>query len=251
MNKITYICFVFLLSIYNITEAQIQRVRIDFESPLGFVRPLLLGFDPNNVATDGVDLGWDALNADNFPDELDWLIANELGIINHYVIQGVGAFDETKKYPFGLLLTNSGNITISLNSLENFDPPINVYIYDSEYDTYTQINNTSFTANMPSGEYLDKYYIAFLEPSLSLNENNLQEEAEIKYLSNTKELYINTNNSYIKQVSLHSLLGQEVFSLKDINSNKLRILLDFIKTDFNIVTIITDNGSVSKKIIIH
>ena len=30
-----------------------QRVRIDFESPNGYVRPLLLGFTTDNAATDG------------------------------------------------------------------------------------------------------------------------------------------------------------------------------------------------------
>lgn len=246
MNKITYICFVFLLSIHNICEAQVQRVRIDFKSPLDFVRPLLLGFDPDGSATDGYDEGWDALNPDNFPDDLNWLIESD-----RYVIQGVGAFDETKKYPFGLFLTNSGNITISLNSLENFDPPIDVYIYDAEFDTYTQINTNGYTAVMSSGDYLNKYYIAFFEPSLSTVKNDLQ-ETEISYLRNTKELYINTyNNSNIKQVSLNNLLGQEIFVLKDINNKEIKISLDNITTNICIVTIKTDKGVLTKKILTH
>ncbi len=244
MKTITSVCFVVLFSIHNICEAQPQRVYIDFESPQGFVRPLLISFDPTNSATDGVDLGWDALNFDNYPDDLNWMIEG-----GRYVIQGVGAFDETKKYPFGLFLTNSGTITILLNSLENFDTPIDVYIYDAILDTYTQINNTDYTAVIPSGNYLNMYYIAFMEPSLSLDENELQKN-EIKYLSNTKELYINTyNNSTIKQISMYNLIGQELFILKDINNNEIKISLDFITTGISIVNIITDKGVLTKKII--
>ncbi len=244
MNKITYICFVMLIAFLNYSEAQVQRVRIEFQSPTGYVRPLLLGFDPTNTATDGVDFGWDVLNFDNIPGDLNWLIEGD-----RYVVQGVGAFAETKIYPFGLFLTYSGTITISLKALENFDTPINVYIYDAYLDTYTQINNTDYTTPMLSGDYLDMYFIAFMEPALSLVENDLQ-ETEIRYLRNIKELYINTyNNSTIKQISLYNLLGQELFVLKDINNNEIKISLDFITTGISIVNIITDKGVLTKKII--
>ena len=251
MNKITYICFIFLLSIYNTTEAQMQRVYINFESPTGSIRSLLLGFDPSNNATDGVDLGWDALNPDNFPDDLNWIIEN-----NRYVIQGVGAFDNTKQYPFGLFLANSGTISISLNLLENFASPIDVYIYDSEFDTYTQINNNSFTVVMPSGDYLNKYYIAFLEPSLYLNDNNLEIDAEIKYLSNPKELYINVPDAIdVKQVYLVNLIGQTVKSwnitnMSNISSNEFRIPVKNISIGTYIIKVETNSGTINKKIII-
>lgn len=246
MNKITYLCFVLLFSINNICQSQIQRVRIDFTSPVGFFRPILLGFDPTNTATDGVDWGYDTLLFDNIPDDLNWMLEGD-----RYITQGVGAFDETKKYPFGLFLTNSGTITISLNALENFTTPIDVYIYDAYLDTYTQINTEDFTEEVLSGDYLDKYFIAFMEPALSSNENDLQ-ETTIQYFSKTKELYINTyNNSIIKQISLHNLLGQELFVQNDINNSKIKVYLDFITTDISIATIITDKGVLAKKIIVN
>jgi len=246
MNKITYICFVILIAFLNYSEAQVQRVRIEFESPTGYVRPLLLGFDPTNTATDGVDFGWDVLNFDDIPGDLNYMIEG-----GRYVVQGVGAFDETKMYPFGLFLTYSGAITISLTALENFNIPIDVFIYDAYLNTYYKINDTEYTTLMLSGDYLDKYFIAFIEPSLSLVENDLQ-ETRISYLRNTKELYINTyNNSTIKQISIHNLLGQELFVLKRINNNEIKISLDFITTDISIVTIITDKGVLTKKILIN
>lgn len=246
MNKITYISFVILIAFQSYSEAQVQRVRIEFVSPTGYIRPLLLGFDPTNTATDGVDFGWDVLNFDSIPGDLNWMIEGD-----RYVVQGVGAFDETKKYPFGLFLTYPGAITISLKTLENFITPIDVYIYDAYLDTYTQINNTNYTTLMLSGDYLDKYFIAFMEPALSTSENDLQ-ETTIQYFSKTKELYINTNNnSVIKQISLYNLLGQELFNLKNINNNEIKISLDFITTNIGIVTIITDKGVLTKKILIH
>lgn len=246
MNKITYISFVILIAFQSYSEAQVQRVRIEFVSPIGYIRALLLGFDPTNTATDGVDPGWDTLNFDDIPGDLNWMIEGD-----RYTTQGVGAFHETKTYPFGLFLTYSGTITISLTALENFDTTIDVYIYDAILDTYTQINDADYTADVASGDYLNMYYIAFLQPALSLDENELQKN-EIRYLSNTKELYINTyNNSIIKHISIHNLLGQELFVLKRINNNEIKISLDFLTTDISLVTIITDKGVLFKKIIIH
>ncbi len=251
MNKISYICFVLLLFIYNISEAQVQRVRIDFESPTGYIRPLLLGFDPTNTATDGVDWGWDILNFINIPGDLNWIIEDD-----RYIVQGVGTFDETKKYPFGLFLTYSGTITISLISLDNFSTPINVYIYDAVLNTYTQINDDDFTVDMPSGDYLDMYYIAFLEPSLSLTENDIR-ETEVQYFSNTKELYINTyNNSNIQKLSLHNLLGQTVKSWDIKNkpnllSNEFKIPLKNIADGTYIIKVETNKSTIKKKILIN
>ena len=77
---------------------------------------MLLGFVPNNLATDYFDYGYDAMNTESFPNDLSWLINSE-----PYIIQGVGDFDESKLYPLGLYLSDSGEIEISLNTLENFD----------------------------------------------------------------------------------------------------------------------------------
>ena len=229
MIKITQVCIAFILmfslngfsnnanstsisNTINIIQTSppspIQRVRIDFVTPMGYVRHLLLGFTTDDVATDGFDYGYDGANADNFPDDASWLINN-----NKYVIQGVGSFDVIKKYPIGVFLTNSGIVKMSLNSLENFDSPIDVFIHDALLNTYTKINDVSFTTDMASGEYLDRFFIAFLDEnalpenaSLSTEENKLNSTV-VNYLRNTKELYINTNSTQnIKNIRIYNIL---------------------------------------------
>ncbi len=139
-------------------SSSIQRVRIDFTMPNGFVRHLLLGFTPDNTATDGVDYGYDGLNPDDFPDDLNWIIEDE-----RYVIQGVGAFENTKIYPLGLFLSNSGDIEIKLTGLENFTEDINVFVFDAKLNTYTQLNDANYSGYSDSGDYTDRYFITFLD----------------------------------------------------------------------------------------
>jgi hypothetical protein len=123
MTKITQVCiaFIFVLSMNSFSSntisannnnngqitqpGTIQRLRLNIVTPQGYLRQLLLGFTSDNAASDGVDYGYDALNFDDFPDDCNWVINDD-----RFVIQGVGAFDETKKYPLGLFLTNSGSV---------------------------------------------------------------------------------------------------------------------------------------------
>lgn len=262
MNKITYLCFVFLfcLSFSGISQSnQIKRVRIDFVGPKDYTRHLLLAFTPNDEASDGVDYGYDALVFDNFPDDLNWVIDN-----GRYIIQGVGTFNTTKYYPLGMYLSNSGEIEIALIALENFDSPIDVFIYDSVLNTFTSINDSRYIKTLTNGNYLDRFYITFTDNSslidiasgtnnaLSLTENDLK-ETSFSYIKSTKELVIKTNSSInLKEVSFYDVLGKKLLNVRNLNSDYIIIPLSNIKTSSSlIVSLLTEDGKqVNKHIII-
>jgi hypothetical protein len=261
MSKITYLCFVILFCLsLNISSqsGEIQRVRVDFVSPLGYARHLLLAFTPDNAASDGFDYGYDALLFDEFPDELNWMIDNK-----RYVIQGVGSFENSKFYPFGMFLTNSGEIKIRLTALENFDTPINVFIYDSEQDLYTSINNSDYVKSVTKGEYLDRFFITFTNNSelinipgsvnaLSISENEIKEPS-LNYVKSTRELQIKTNTAVnLKQVSLYNILGKQLINIENINSNTIRIPLSSLNTNGSLIVSLTaeDGKKLNKHILV-
>lgn len=265
MAKITYlsVTLFMLVSLAGISTGNastsngiIQRVRIDFVMPNGYVRHLLLSFTSDNSASDAYDYGYDALNKDDFPYDLNWIIENE-----RYVIQGVGAFENTKRYPLGMFMAQDGNIQIALDTLENFDTPIDLFIYDSQLNTYTQINYSNYAATISKGDYLDRFYLTFKDGSssssfakttLTTDEINL-EDTKVSYLNNTKELYINTNETYtIKNIYVNNLLGQELLSLANVNAKIIKIPMQTNQTKFGVVTIETAQGKyLSKKIAIN
>ena len=210
MKNLIYAAVLLLSTCYGINAQDIQRVRIDLETPLGQTRQLLLGFTPDNSATDGFDYGYDAPNIDNFPDDFSWIIDNE-----PYIIQGVGAFQASKKYPIGFFLSNTGNVTIDLNSLENFQGPIDVFIYDAYENAYTLINDQSFTANLSSGIYTDRYYIAFDDlnsnQNLSLNEVLTAKGISLQFNRSTRNLEIRLNQAFlVESLEIYNQLGQRL-----------------------------------------
>ncbi len=165
----------------------------------------------------------------------------------------MGAFDNTKIYPLGLFLTYSGTFNIILDALENFNPEIDVFIYDATLDSYTQINDANYTSYMLSGDYLDKYYIAFMEPALSLNLNeNRVSDIKIMYLKDSKHIYINTNSAaIIEKISIFNTLGQNLISLSNVNLTEFKIPDTHFNSNFVLVNVETDLGTITKRIVIH
>ncbi len=232
-------------------EAQdlIKRIRLDVKSPANSVRHLMLGFTPDNAATDAFDYGYDALNSDDYPNDAAFMIDND-----KYVIQGVGAFDITKQYPLGIFLSNTGTIEISLIEQENFDTLVDVFIYDAVLGTYTPINDISFQTQLEAGNYTNRYYVTFQEDeTLDVIDNDLK-DIKVAFLHATKEIYVKTPyNIQAKQVYLINIIGQTVKSWNATNttlSNEFKIPVRDVSEGNYILQIETNTGSFSKKIIV-
>ncbi|WP_166667461.1 HYR domain-containing protein, partial [Meridianimaribacter flavus] len=227
----------------------IKRLRLKVTTSENAGRHLLLGFTPNNEATDGVDYGYDAQNRDQLTNDASWSIED-----NNYIIQGVGEFDELNTYPLNIHLSDQGNVSISLTDLENFDEDIDVFVYDSTEDSYTQINYSNFNINLEAGDYNSRFNIVFVEDnSLSVIDTQLK-DITVKYLHNSNELYIKTTSSInAKQIYMINIAGQVVKSWNMTNlplSDELRIPVKNISEGNYVVKIETNTSSYSKKVIV-
>lgn len=231
-------------------SSEIQRVRVDFETPMGFVRHLLLGFTPDNAATDGFDYGYDAANIEDLPDDLNWMIEDE-----RYVIQGVGAFNENKAYPFGMFLSNSGVVKFSLLSLENFNQPINVFIYDILEDSFHQINDAEFAIDMDSFDYINRFYITFsnqtqIEDNLSLADHYSQ-FLRLKFNQFNRLLVVDTQHKFmIDTISIYNALGELLFNIDTANQDMVELHLNTVQSKFLVLKLETSVGVLYKKIMI-
>ena len=230
---------------------EIQRVRIDFTTVEGAARHLLLGFIPNGLATDGVDYAYDAENADTeYPNDMFWRIEN-----GDYTTQGVGDFDDTKQYPLIVYVTTPGTYEISLNATENFDNPIDVYIYDALMDTYFDISSDTFQIALDTDTYINRFYVAFSsEAALSVPET-AQDEHIISYFNSTQEIYVRTTTiSDVDSVVLLNLLGQEIYKWDTTSEfeidGAIRIPVKSISEGTYIIKVNTSNARYTNKIII-
>lgn len=230
------------------TKGSIQRVRIDFKTPQGFVRHLLFAFTSDNRASDGIDYGFDGRNIENLQDDLNWMIADD-----RFVIQGVGAYDTAKIYPFGMFLTNTGPIEISLTKLENFTEPIPVYIYDSVENTYTHLNAVSYKKTLDNGIYHNRFFLSFnnIEQTVLSNKDLGLEAVSVNYLRSTKTLYIDSKGLPLK-LKLYTLQGQ-LLSTHALNTNATSydIPLSYLQNQVLLTVLEADQKTLYKRILIN
>jgi hypothetical protein len=268
MKTLYYLCFAMLFFVptksfcsstddaITTTTTQVQRVRIDVTTTMGFTRHLLLAFTPNNAASDDIDYGYEAINGDNYSNDSSWMVGDQ-----RLVIQGVGAFQNTKAYPIGLFLSNAGDVELTLSALEHFNEPIEVYIYDSLNNTTTSISDSSFIETMPEGDSTNRFYITFTstitamvfaDSTLSTSETQL-ETPQINYISSTKNLQINVPNGLdVRDIHLYNILGQKVkqwSNLKSNSSGNYTISLSNMSKGTYLVSFKTKTGKFNKRLI--
>ncbi|PIB31523.1 hypothetical protein BFP78_06460 [Gaetbulibacter sp. 5U11] len=258
------------LATLNNSNSGIQIIRLDYNAPNGASRELVLAFTSDNAATDGVDYGYDAAVYAPFSNDLNWLIDS-----NRYVIQGVGEFQNTSQYLFGLYSEVSGEASITLSSLENFNTTINVYIFDALLNTYTNINDTPFVSTIDAGDYTDRFYIAFMEPEVVIDTDDVtdvtidsfdasgtndeiftptlvlpKKKLKLSYFENSNRLNLSFDTvASIKSITIYNYKGNTVQSIQSINNNKIDIPLNTLDKNL-ILHIKTETETIVKQIVL-
>ncbi|MFQ3238025.1 MAG: hypothetical protein ACI9NI_000300 [Olleya marilimosa] len=279
MKKVTLITLLLItsftlantnLATLNNSNSGIQIIRLDYNAPNGASRELVLAFTSDNAATDGVDYGYDAAVYAPFSNDLNWLIDS-----NRYVIQGVGEFQNTSQYLFGLYSEVSGEASITLSSLENFNTTINVYIFDALLNTYTNINDTPFVSTIDAGDYTDRFYIAFMEPEVVIDTDDVtdvtidsfdasgtndeiftptlvlpKKKLKLSYFENSNRLNLSFDTeASIKSITIYNYKGNTVQSIQSINNNKIDIPLNTLDKNL-ILHIKTETETIVKQIVL-
>jgi len=132
-----------------------------------------------------------------------------------------------------------------------------MYIYDALYSTFHQINDNSFSQNINSGDYLERFFITFQNTTSPNPSNQLSiddyyiDNLVVKNILTKKELLIDTKtNLNIDKIEILDILGKKVVNLKNINATKIRIPTQHINSRIIIVSVFTNKGIIRKKIII-
>ena len=247
-----------------------SKIRLDFSSPLGYHRQILVGTNAN--ATNGYDLGYDAPLNDYSEEDFFWLIDNY-----EYVIQGVSNFDPEQVLPIGIYISKKGEFHIEINNLENVPDETNIYLKDIETNQYFDLRESGFTMEIEPGAYYERFQIVFFNPEVDPDTNEeetpsegtdgeneeetdgseipkeiLDSSIEILYMSNNRELMIlNPDLMPIQRVGIYNLLGQRVQSYIEITNDKeIKLPVYEYASGIYVVKLFSENSQVSKNILI-
>lgn len=230
------------------TEDEYMKIRIGFNSYNNFHRQLLIGF-MDELATEDIDLGYDAIHIDNQQNDM-YFLNNGVKLI----IQGASYFDVNKTYPLGIKTYAAGNVEFTLDGTENVDEATDIFIHDKTTGLYHSIKNEHFTIELPQGEIHNRFELTFNNGTLSTGEHNLDNEIAVAF-SNAQNLLTIKNNLTdvtVETVSIFTILGQTLATWNVENQTQTNISLPVSQasTGTYIVRVQTTAGTISKKIII-
>ncbi|KQB42781.1 T9SS type A sorting domain-containing protein [Flavobacterium aquidurense] len=179
-----------------------------------FTRQLALAFVPQ--ATDGIDIGIDALNMDDsVPNDVTFWLEN-----GSYVIQGVN-FDETKKIALTAKVATNTTFKFYIPEVVNFDNSQMIYLYDALDNSYHDIKNGTYEVAVAPGVYPDRFKITFKsEQTLGTGSQTSKKFFIIQDNANSKLKAENPNNLAIKSFKLYDVLGKAVLSKKDLGTDE-------------------------------
>ena len=211
-----------------------------------FTRQLALAFVPE--ATDGIDIGIDALNMDeDLPNDVAFWLEN-----GNYIIQGIN-FDENKRIPLSVKATTSTTFKFYIPEVINFDTFQMIYLYDALDDSYHDIKNGTFEIAVAPGTYSDRFKITFKDQTaLRIGEAISKQLFVIQDNTNSNLKVSNPNNLALKSFKLYDVLGKVVLSKKDLGNDQHYIFSTSGLSNGLYITefLTTDNEKFTTKIVI-
>ena len=234
-------------------EDTFPRIHLNYSSPKGYQRQLLVAFIENT--TDGIDIGYDAMNNETFPEDMSWRTNN----IN-FIIQAVSSLNDERVLPLEVKVATLGIIKISIDNAENIPEDTEIFIKDNTTGEMHNISKKPFEIELTAGKYTDRFALTFKTQKLVAEDVNAEiltpaaaqpiiEGIHVFMNNATGELQIKNNSTEeIVSVALINTVGQ---TIKTWNSNfNIRTISLPLNTATGIylVQITTKTGKTVKKI---
>jgi hypothetical protein len=229
----------------NNEEVVVQHFKLNTIIDNQFTRQLALAFLPE--ATDGVDIGIDALNMDTAPpNDVSFSIEN-----GNYVIQGVN-FDQTKKIPLTVKATTNATFKFYIPEVKNFDNSQSIYLYDDSDQSYHDIKNGTYQVSVAPGVYSDRFKITFTSETLGISDTIKNQFIIFQDNSNNRLKASNPNNIPIKSFKLYDMLGKVVLSKDNLGAaSNFSFSTSGLSYGIYIVEFLTtDNEKLTQKVVI-
>ncbi|MGB6268515.1 MAG: LamG-like jellyroll fold domain-containing protein, partial [Olleya sp.] len=223
------------------------KIRLGLNSVNGIHRQLLVTQDQN--AKSGYDWGYDGVSIETQMDDVYWMVEND-----KYIIQGTDVIDVNTVLPIGLKTDTAGNNTITIDALENVPANLDIFVHDTLNGTYHDLRQTDFVVNLGAGEHLNRFEIVFDTPeALSVDDTVLESDINIYYSNSLQSVVVNNPKlNTIKTVNLYNILGQHITNFSEFDTQDyIELNTGKLSTGSYIITLKTDEGEISKKVLVE
>jgi 6-phosphogluconolactonase (cycloisomerase 2 family) len=218
-------------------------LRLGFEFLLNdkvFHRPVAIGF---RGATENYEWGFEAEMWDLNPTDLALQVLNKE---EPFSIIGIQSFHNDLRIPITIQADEDRMISLMVDELKNIEST--VFIYDSLIGMYYNITEDKVAISLKQGTYKDRFFITFSENNtLGINEDDFD---NVSITSNQNHIEIQSKTAKIKNVIIYNTLGQEISNFTN-STNEISIEKDNYRKGLYLITILTEKGTFTKKIMIN
>ncbi|NCO62818.1 MAG: T9SS type A sorting domain-containing protein [Flavobacteriales bacterium] len=194
-----------------------SKIWFSFTGPKGHSKIIGLGYDSRT--TYDFDKGYDAKSYNTLKNDLYWLLDNE-----SLSIQALPEINIQDRLPLGIKILDAGIYTFSIQKHENIPADLNLYLVDNFQNIYYDLRDADAQIFLSSDTLENQYSIAFQEDAILGTDSVDFKTFFTSYRSNTKtlELFFKEDfNEIVEQLTIYSLVGQEVLTIKSPKSNKI------------------------------
>lgn len=185
-----------------------MRIRLNFDSPKGYHRQIMSAVD--STASNSHDIGYDAPLIEDQVEDFFWRFDSK-----NYVINAVNNFNPDQVLPFGLKIAQAGNVVVKIFELENIPDSVNIFVHDTQLNTYHDLKASNFQITLTPGLYLDRFEITFSDQLLGIDENSVN-TLDIAYVNDSESIALsNPNGMTIKSIEMFNILGQSIYLINE------------------------------------
>lgn len=141
-------------NLYKTTSEGTPFFRVGFDAPKIDHRQLLIGIEESTTV--GLDWGYDSELYEVLADDMYWYIEE-----TKCVIQGYPTAVIDTEIPLGIIMSDTGDITIGIDEVINPIENIVVYLKDKELNTLYNIQDSTYQTTLAQGEYNARFVFTF------------------------------------------------------------------------------------------
>ena len=171
-----------------------------------------------------------------------------------FSIVAFGEFNEDREITILIDENDSGIQKIMIDEIENISDDKNIFIKDNVTNMYHDLRASTFEISLESGVYRGRFSLVFKSQVLAVDDELLASNTITIFANNpTKEIkIINTGYSVINKTIMYNTLGQTVKTWRHKGFQEhISLPTDNLSIGVYIVQLETDNGIISKKVLIE
>ncbi|MFP5437233.1 MAG: pre-peptidase C-terminal domain-containing protein [Bacteroidia bacterium] len=196
-------------------------------------------------ATTGFDYGYDGrtINDDNYVNI--YTLQEQTSL----TIQARPAFADTDRVKVGFNAYTAGSYTINLDRAEGvFTQGQHIYLKDLVAGTATELTEAGYVFTTEAGTFNDRFEIVYTTEALHVN-NPIATAVDVVVYKQGGSIKVETDNTLIKAIEIYDIRGRRIYADSAISTASYSVDKLHAAHEMIIMTITTDAGTSTKKII--